>query len=177
LMWSSIPQSLCELDFSNLSLPPQHTIIFEYLFGILSTNQTPLALHTFNISKVLAIPQTVTKLLEVLLLSPMIRLNKLDISGCMLTDLVLNCLGYCLRRNRTLSYLRFDGQGATAAGYFAFRGCLYGNKKLVDVSYPYGDVTRFFAEAKQKITELQREAASYQPQISAAYRSRNHAYM
>jgi hypothetical protein len=87
--------------------------------------------------------------------------------------MVLQCLGYCLRKNRTLQSLRFDGQHATVIGYTAFRGCLYGNKKLVDVPYPYSDVSAYFLTQLVQQKDLSLKALSYKPKISAAYKRRD----
>jgi hypothetical protein len=171
MMWINIPQTLCHLDFSNMILPSNNHELFSHLAQVFASHQNPLSLRSVNLSYSIADPQSVVKLLEVILLSPMIRLNELDISGCKLGDLSLHCLGHCLRKNRTLTTLRFDCQGATVAGYVAFRGCLYGNKKLIDVPYPYIDATQFFTLAQKKIPELEREISSYKPKISSAYRS------
>ena len=92
-------------------------------------------------------------------------------------DLGLQCLGYCLRKNRSLTTLRLEGQGSSVNGWAAFRGCLYGNKKLIDVSYPYSDVSLFFREAKQRISDAMSKIIPIQPNISRAYKQRNHHLM
>lgn len=87
-------------------------------------------------------------------------------------DLVFHCLGHCLRKNRTLTTLKFDGQGASVVGWAAFRGCLYGNKKLIDIPYPYVDVARFFADADQKVADGYAQIPGFKAEIKAAYRAK-----
>jgi hypothetical protein len=58
-------------------------------------------------------------------------------------------------------------------GWAAFRGCLYGNKKLVDVGYPYADAARFFLQADQNIEEGYGQIPDFKAKIKASYRAKN----
>ena len=80
LWWTGMPQYICELDFSSLLLVA-HPNIFEKLTQILSSSPRQLSLQSLNISNIVTIPQSIVNLLEVCLLCPMIKLQKLDISG------------------------------------------------------------------------------------------------
>eukprot|EP00854_Cymbomonas_tetramitiformis_P033956 gene33956-43899_t len=60
-------------------------------------------------------------------------LTSLDISGNWVGPGIGAMLGAALRRNRTLTALNWDRNGITMHDLKAFRGCLYGNKKLRDV--------------------------------------------
>jgi hypothetical protein len=174
LWWTTFPQYLRDLDFSNLQLTNcNHPDLFQPLTSALASSPFPLALESVNISFVVATPASVVRFLEVCLLCPMIQLKKLDISGCLLGDLVFHCLGHCLRRNRTLTSLKFDGQRASMDGWAAFRGCLYGNKKLLEVSYPYADAARFFLTADQIIADGYGQIPAFKQKIKGAYRSKN----
>jgi hypothetical protein len=172
--WTYFPQFLCDLDLSNPQSTLSHPDLFQPLTTALASSPIPLSLRSVNISNLITTPQSVVRFLEVCLLCPMIQLKKLDITGCKLGDLVFHCLGHCLRKNRTLTTLKFDGQDATVVGWAAFRGCLYGNKKLVEIPYPYYDVTQFYQMADQKIASGYAQIPGFKAKISGAYRSRNH---
>ena len=60
-------------------------------------------------------------------------------------------------------------------GWSAFRGCLYGNKKLVDISYPYADVSRFFFQADEHIAEGYSLIPGYKMKIKESYRMKRYA--
>ncbi|CAN0008753.1 unnamed protein product, partial [Discosporangium mesarthrocarpum] len=64
----------------------------------------------------------------------------LDVSGHGMGDSGGVLLGNALRKNRSLTSLQFDENGLTLEGFKAFRGCLYGNKKLVEVGAPTKDL-------------------------------------
>jgi hypothetical protein len=68
------------------------------------------------------------------------RLTKLNVSGNQFGDDGAVALGIALRKNRTLTSLRFDQNNTGIAGFKAFRGALYGNKKLHDCSMPDDDI-------------------------------------
>jgi hypothetical protein len=172
--WTFFPQFLCDLDLSNLQTI-QHPDLLQPLTSALASSPVPLSLQAVNISNLVTNPQSVVRFLEVCLLCPLIQLKRLDISGCKLGDLVFHCLGHCLRKNRTLTTLKFDGQGASVMGWAAFRGCLYGNKKLVEVPYPYCDVARFYQEADQKIADGYAQIPAFKARIQGAYRSKNYS--
>ena len=49
-----------------------------------------------------------------------------------------------------------DGNNVTPAGYQQFRGCFYGNQKLIDVPFPQKDVDNFFKNAEANISKYLR---------------------
>jgi hypothetical protein len=174
--WTScFPPYLCDLDISSLqSTLKSHEDLFPSLTSALASSSSRLCLQSVNISHIVTNPQSVILFLEVCLLCPLIQLKKLDITGCKLGDLVFQRLGQFLRTNRSLTTLRFDDQGSTVAGWSDFRGCLYGNKKLVEVPYPSSDVARFYQMADEKIAEGYSLIPIYKRAIKSAYRSKNY---
>jgi hypothetical protein len=64
----------------------------------------------------------------------------LDVTGLGFGDRGLEALGQSLRKNRRLQRLFFDGNGGTLKGYQALRGAFYGNKKVIEISYPATDL-------------------------------------
>jgi hypothetical protein len=69
-------------------------------------------------------------------------LQKLDISGNLMMDSGAIHLGSALRRNRSLTWLRWDDNYVGLQGLKAFRGCLYGNKKLTDAPFCDRDMSK-----------------------------------
>ncbi|CAM9321387.1 unnamed protein product, partial [Choristocarpus tenellus] len=67
-------------------------------------------------------------------------IKELDVTGHGMGDMGGEAMGAALRKNRSLTTLCFDGNGLTLLGFKALRGCLYGNKKLVNVSAPEKDL-------------------------------------
>lgn len=67
-------------------------------------------------------------------------LTFLDISDNDFGDVGCIALAKALRRNRTLTALKFDGNGIQIEGFKAIKGCLIGNQKLVDVPFPHRDI-------------------------------------
>lgn len=67
-------------------------------------------------------------------------LLELDVTGQNMGDTAAVALGAALRKNRTITTLGYDRNGVTLEGFKAIRGCLYGNKKLVNVSAPAEDL-------------------------------------
>jgi hypothetical protein len=103
-------------------------------------------------------------------------------SGCKSGAIGLSCLGTCLRRNRSLQVLKCDGQanehdpsGAElfrlADGWVALRGCFYGNKKIIDLSYPWSDVTDYFNAVAGRVDVGWRQTASLKQQVGQAHRA------
>ena len=91
-------------------------------------------------------------------------LTLLDVSNNAMRDPGGTTLGQALRKNRTLTALRWDGNGTGLAGFQEFRGCLYGNQKLVDVPPPQADLQAFSAASGLEMaTHVQKEheARSY----------------
>lgn len=78
--WTSFPQYLMDLNLSNLELT-NHPDIFQPLTAVLAATQTPLSLQSVNISRIVTVPESVVRFLEVCLLCPFIQLKKLDITG------------------------------------------------------------------------------------------------
>ncbi|KAK3258312.1 hypothetical protein CYMTET_32638, partial [Cymbomonas tetramitiformis] len=73
-------------------------------------------------------------------------LTSLDISGNWVGPGIGAMLGAALRRNRTLTALNWDRNGITMHDLKAFRGCLYGNKKLRDVPCLDSDLDNLLQE-------------------------------
>lgn len=67
-------------------------------------------------------------------------LLELDVTGHGFGDVGCVPLGAALRQNRSIARLSYDHNLVTLEGFKAIRGCLYGNKKLVNVSAPVGDL-------------------------------------
>lgn len=67
-------------------------------------------------------------------------LLELDVTGHGFGDVGCVPLGAALRQNRSIATLSYDHNCVTLEGFKAIRGCLYGNKKLVNVSAPVGDL-------------------------------------
>ncbi len=67
-------------------------------------------------------------------------LLELDVTGHGFGDVGCVPLGLALRQNRSIHTLSYDDNYVTLEGWKAIRGCLYGNKKLVNVSPPAGDL-------------------------------------
>lgn len=62
-------------------------------------------------------------------------LTELNVQYCDLADAGYTALGQALRQNRTLTSLKLDGNRVSLEGLKGFKGCLYGNKKII-VPYP-----------------------------------------
>jgi hypothetical protein len=103
-------------------------------------------------------------------------------SGCKSGAIGLSCLGTCLRRNRSLQILKCDGQAndhdpsgselfRLADGWMALRGCFYGNKKIIDLSYPWSDVTDYFNAVAGRVDVGWRQTASLKQQVGQAHRA------
>lgn len=67
-------------------------------------------------------------------------LLELDVTGHGFGDVGCVALGAALRQNRSITTLSYDQNLVTLEGFKAIRGCLYGNKKLVNVSAPVADL-------------------------------------
>lgn len=67
-------------------------------------------------------------------------LLELDVTGHGFGDVGCVPLGAALRQNRSITALSYDMNLVTLEGFKAIRGCLYGNKKLVNVSAPVADL-------------------------------------
>lgn len=81
--------------------------------------------------------------------------------------------GKNLRKNRTLRRLQLDGQNASYLGWKAFRGCLYGNKKLIDLSYPWMDMRNYFEFISTSVEQGMKRAAAVKLEIQMAHKQRN----
>ena len=66
-------------------------------------------------------------------------LLELDVTGHNMGNDGAAALGAALRKNRSIATLSYDRNQVTLEGFKAIRGCLYGNKKLVNVSAPVED--------------------------------------
>jgi hypothetical protein len=83
-------------------------------------------------------------------------LTFLDITGNEIGDQGITALGNALRKNRSLvgvhlgkpeisqKFHYLDDNLVTPLGWQGFRGCLYGNTKLVDVPFPQNDFDRYW---------------------------------
>ncbi|CAM9937472.1 unnamed protein product, partial [Laminaria digitata] len=67
------------------------------------------------------------------------NLLELDVAGHNMGDKGAMYLGHALRKNRSITTLSYDRNSIELEGFKAVRGCLYGNKKLVNVSAPVDD--------------------------------------
>lgn len=67
-------------------------------------------------------------------------LLELDVTGHFMGDVGAVNLGNALRHNRSITTLCYDRNMVTLEGFKVIRGCLYGNKKLVNVSSPESDL-------------------------------------
>ena len=67
------------------------------------------------------------------------RLLELDVAGHNMGDAGAAALGAALRKNRSITSLSYDRNSIELEGFKAVRGCLYGNKKLINVSAPVDD--------------------------------------
>jgi hypothetical protein len=111
--------------------------------------------------------------------------HTLTLSGLKGGKSVFQCLEYCLRKNRSLSSLRCDGMVYAPApgahtelmldGWKALRGCLYGNKKLLEIPVMWTDINKFFKDSNSNITANMARATAIKPAISQAHRARNHS--
>ena len=99
--------------------------------------------------------------------------------GCRGGLIGLQTLGSCLRKNRSLTSLQFDDQAYAgdvfdlAEGWKALRGCFYGNKKIVELSYPWRDVSCYFHMVAATVQSGWTQAAQVKANIGAAHRSGN----
>ena len=155
-------------------LPTRVISVFDELGRIFSSLREPIALRDLSVAEVRpALPDNsdFLRFLNALLLNAMIKLVSLDITGCGSGDRGLQCLGACLRTNRSLTTLKMDGQMATLVGWQALRGCLFGNKKLISVSYPFHDCSQYFSYVANQVAAGWREAAQIKAAIGAAHRS------
>jgi hypothetical protein len=55
-------------------------------------------------------------------------------------DAGAKALGQALRVNRKLQRIYYDGNGVGLEGWKAIRGAFYGNKKVIEMSYPTEDL-------------------------------------
>lgn len=67
------------------------------------------------------------------------NLLELDVTGHNMGNDGAAALGAALRKNRSVTTLSYDRNQITLEGFKAIRGCLYGNKKLINVSAPAVD--------------------------------------
>lgn len=87
----------------------------------------------------------------------------------------MECLGYCLRKNRSLTSLNCEGQNCALSGWAAFRGCFYGNKKIVQLSVMWSDIYSYFGQQRKFVQENMAKAAQIKPTIGQAHRARQFA--
>lgn len=90
-------------------------------------------------------------------------LLELDITGHFMGDVGAVNLSNALRQNRSITTLSYDGNAVTLEGFKAIRGCLYGNKKLVNVSAPESDLAvrtvTFYIESKVRCIRCLRQSS------------------
>ena len=176
MWWGAFPASIVKLDISGPK-PPVGFSLFSALAKAFRTLQGPIALRSVSVAEVSAhvsVPEF-CNFLSGLLNNVHIRATSLDITGCRSGDQGLACLGSCLRTNRTLTTLKMDGQAAALIGWTALRGCLYGNQKLAQLSYPFYDCSAYFDFIAKQVSTGWTEALHIKAQIGAAHRSANWA--
>lgn len=81
-----------------------------------------------------------------------------------------------LRRNRTLTALRWDGNGIMLDGLRAFRGCLYGNKKLVEVPFANRDMAAILQKASQLFLDSLNQEYDARVLLKRSYAGRKGRY-
>ena len=170
-MWSVFPALLVKVDFSGMR--PGSESPYGHMVEALKALSQPIALQEISVASVPAgnDVNNFTRFVSVLLLSGEIKLRSLDITGCLGGNAVLQTLGQCLRINRTLAVLKMDGQRASLEGWEALRGCLYGNKKLVSISYPWIDCGAFFDYVAVQVDQGWSKARSIKSGIGRAHRA------
>lgn len=83
---------------------------------------------------------------------------------------MMRCLGQSLRRNRTLTELKCDGQRSELDSWAIFRGCFYGNRKITSLSVMWNDIKDYFASRRSQFQVHANEAARIKPMIGYAHR-------
>ncbi|CAM9211432.1 unnamed protein product, partial [Hapterophycus canaliculatus] len=97
-------------------------------------------------------------------------LLELDVTGHGFGDEGCVPLGVALRQNRSITTLSYDFNHVTLEGFKAIRGCLYGNKKLVNVSAPVGDLAMRTTYLTTEVLAGQRRMWEIKARIKAAYK-------
>ncbi|CAN0142041.1 unnamed protein product [Scytosiphon promiscuus] len=97
-------------------------------------------------------------------------LVELDVTGHGFGNEGCVALGAALRQNRSITTLSYDYNRVTLEGFKAIRGCLYGNKKLVNVSAPASDLAVRTAYLTAEVVEGQRRMWEIKAKIKAAYK-------
>lgn len=99
-------------------------------------------------------------------------LLELDVTGHGFGDVGCVPLGAALRQNRSITTLSYDMNLVTLEGFKAIRGCLYGNKKLVNVSAPVADLAVSNPTTPNlsyaSILELEQTALSCRPRVDVS---------
>jgi hypothetical protein len=96
-------------------------------------------------------------------------ITKLSLEGCDLGDAGLTSLGQALRANRTLTSLNFDCNRFSLDGLKGFKGCLYGNKKIV-VDPPTGEAAMLIGDLQKNISRQEEIVVQSKQQIKIACR-------
>ncbi|CAM9994866.1 unnamed protein product [Scytosiphon promiscuus] len=108
------------------------------------------------------------------LLFPALGMSKtlleLDVTGHGFGDEGCVALGAALRKNRSITTLSYDHNHVTLEGFQAIRGCLYGNKKLVNVSAPTSDLRTRTEYLTAEVVAGQERMWAIKRKISAAYK-------
>ena len=100
-------------------------------------------------------------------------ITELNVEGCDLGDAGLTALGQALRVNRTLTALKIDGNHFSLDGLKVFKGCMYGNKKIV-VSYPVIQEHMLTQHLSKTIKEKEQTVLDAKVQIKIACRGGRH---
>eukprot|EP00903_Cladosiphon_okamuranus_P014200 g13193.t2 len=98
-------------------------------------------------------------------------LLELDVTGHGFGDVGCVPLGVALRQNRSITTLSYDMNLVALEGFKAIRGCLYGNKKLVNVSAPVADLAMRTNYLTAEIMEGHRRMREIKGRIKAAYKT------
>ena len=96
-------------------------------------------------------------------------LTDLNVTGCDLADAGFSALGQALRNNRTLTCLKLDANYVSLDGLKGFKGCLYGNKKVV-VPYPVLEERILVGGLQAQIPTQQKLVANAKANIKIACR-------
>ncbi|CAM9786078.1 unnamed protein product, partial [Pylaiella littoralis] len=97
-------------------------------------------------------------------------LLELDVTGHGFGDEGCIAMGAALRQNRSIATLSYDHNSVTLEGFKAIRGCLYGNKKLVNVSAPVSDLATRIAYLGNEVMLGQNRMWEIKGRIKAAYK-------